>query len=79
MAPNQKQIIPSGVLNELEAETSDGGLFKPASQEADDRKYVLVWRNVIIMSMLHVFFLSGFYMLLTGKPKWQTNVLGNKK
>lgn len=79
MAPNQKEIIPSGVLSEHEVETEDGGLLKPAGQVADDRKFIIVWRNVIIMSTLHIFFLSGLWMLLTGKTKWETNALGIKK
>jgi hypothetical protein len=80
MAPKEtfeNHIIPSGILSETEVETDDGGLVKPAGQVAENRKFIIVWRNVIIMSALHVFFLGGLLMLLTGRTKWQTNVLGN--
>jgi hypothetical protein len=74
MAP--REIVPSGVLSETEAETIDGALIKPAPQVAEDRKFVIVWRNVVVMSALHMLALAGLWMLMTGRTKWQTNVCG---
>lgn len=76
MAPSNKNLFASGVLFENEVETIDGSLLKPAVRFADKRNFTIVWRNVIITSALHVFFLAGLWMLLTGKTKWQTNLLG---
>jgi hypothetical protein len=71
----QNEIIASGVLSENDVETDDGGLIKPAGQV---RKSGMFWRNVIIMSVVHVFFVGGFWMFFTGKVKWQTYVLSIK-
>ena len=79
MAPKEQfesRFIPSGVLNEAETETLDGGLEKPAGQVAEERKYVIVWRNVIIMSLLHIFGVYGAWLTFSGQSKWQTNVYG---
>lgn len=80
MAPKEtleNNIYPSGILHESEVETADGGLIKPARQVAENRKFTIVWKNVIIMSVLHLFFLGGLWGLLTGRTTWQTNLLGN--
>jgi hypothetical protein len=78
MAPKETSpsFLPSGVLSEVEAETVDGGLKKVADQEAEKRKFQIVWRNVVIMSTLHVFFFCGLWALVSGRSKWQTNMLG---
>ena len=79
MAPKEtleRHISPSGVLSEIDAETVDGSLTEIADQAAEKRKFEIVWRNVIIMVVLHVFFLCGLWTLISGKTKWQTNVLG---
>lgn len=77
MAPKETfacDFVPSGVLSEIEAETSDGGLVKIADQVAEKRKFQIVWRNVVIMSTLHLFFFYGLWTLIAGRTKWQTNV-----
>lgn len=82
MAPKEtleRHISPSGVLSEIDAETIDGSLTQIADQAAEKRKFEIVWRNVIIMVILHVFFLCGLWTLINGNTKWQTNVLGKIK
>lgn len=73
MPPNATSNVPiTGVLNENDAETNDGGLaFKenpetvniPQTQEKF--KTVLVWRNIILFFYLHVAGFYGLYLMLT--------------
>lgn len=78
MAPREHvSIRPTGILNENDAETVDGALLKPEGQIAKERKYELVWRNIILMSVLHSFAIYGGWRLISGQTKWQTFVFGN--
>lgn len=80
MAPRESpsnQIRPTGILNENDAETVDGALLKPEGRIAKLRSYNLVWRNIILMSILHLMALYGGWLLFTGKTKWQTVLFGN--
>jgi hypothetical protein len=82
MAPKESLhnlIRPTGILNERDAETVDGALIKPESRIARTRKFELVWRNVILMSVLHVFALCGAWRLFSGQTKWQTFLFGEFK
>mgnify|MGYP007092096464 CR=1 FL=1 len=74
----QYQIRPTGVLNEADTETVDGALAKPEVKIAKKRKYEIVWRNVILMSVLHVFALYGIWLMLSGQTKWQTMLFSKK-
>lgn len=77
MTPKETAAVrTSGVLNENDAETFDGGLAQPEGQIAKSRKYELVWRNIILMSLLHIQALYGAYLTFTGKSMWQTVVFG---
>ena len=65
MAPNTSEV--TGVLNETDAETVDGGLVKNVTvlRKADTRKLRLVWRNIILFAYLHLAALYGFYLAIT--------------
>lgn len=78
MAPREKIIHTrtSGVLNEQDAETFDGGLVQPEKRIAKKRNFELVWRNIFLMSLLHIQALYGAYLTFTGHAKWQTVVFG---
>lgn len=80
MAPRESpsnQIRPTGILNENDAETVDGALLKPEGRIAKLRSYNLVWRNIVLMSILHLMALYGGWLLFTGKTQWQTVLFGN--
>lgn len=79
MAPKELVVHhtrPTGILNEADAETKDGALLKPEGRIAKLRSYNLVWRNVILMSILHLMALYGGWLLITGQTKWQTALFG---
>jgi hypothetical protein len=76
MAPREKTTRTSGVLNEQDAETFDGGLIQPEERIAKKRKYELVWRNIFLMSLLHIQALYGAFLTFTGQAKWQTVLFG---
>jgi hypothetical protein len=77
MAPREVEILQaSGVLDEHDAETTDGDLFEPAKKTAKPRQYEYVWRNIILMSLLHLMALYGGYLCFTGHAMWQTVVFG---
>lgn len=79
MAPKEKvssHILPTGILNENDAETIDGALLKPEGRIAKIRSFNLVWRNIILMSILHLMALYGGWLLFSGKTKWQTVLFG---
>uniref|UniRef100_A0A182SEU0 Uncharacterized protein n=1 Tax=Anopheles maculatus TaxID=74869 RepID=A0A182SEU0_9DIPT len=66
MAPNAT-VEATGVLNELDAETIDGGLAKDVAplKRAEKRKIKLVWRNVIAFGYLHLAAVYGAFLMLT--------------
>lgn len=77
MSPkDSKEIRPTGILNETDVETIDGALLKPEGQIAKKRSYTLVWRNIFLMTVIHIFALYGGWLLITNQPKWQTIVFG---
>lgn len=65
MAPNATSEI-TGVLNEHDAETIDGGLTKDIStlKKAETRTLKLVWRNIILFAYLHISAVYGLYLML---------------
>lgn len=75
MPPNSSQEY-TGVLDPYDVQTGDGDLkhdiVKP--QGAKDRKMELIWKNIFIFSLAHVFFFYGFYLMATGQCKWQSIV-----
>ena len=83
MPPNATSHVPiTGVLNENDAETNDGGLAfkgnpetvnKPPTQEKYET--VLVWRNILAFAYVHLAAVWGAYLLLTS-AKWQTAAFG---
>lgn len=68
MPPNATPIVEcTGVLNECDAETVDGGLDKNVVElkHANKRTLKLVWRNIIIFGYVHLAALYGAYLMVT--------------
>lgn len=81
MAPRevvkQQELSVSGVLNENDVETIDGGLATPVKGYASRRRLRLVWRNIILFAYLHTAAIYGLWLMLTS-AKWTTGVFGKK-
>jgi len=60
-------VETTGVLDECDVETIDGGLDKNVTElkHANDRKVQLVWRNIIIFGYVHLAAVYGAYLALT--------------
>lgn len=76
MPPNATNEI-TGVLNEDDAETFDGGLSKDITplKKAEKRKLKLVWRNILLFGYLHLAALYGAWLCLSS-AKWPTVFFG---
>jgi stearoyl-CoA desaturase (delta-9 desaturase) len=68
-------ISVSGVLNENDVETVDGGLAKRQEGYAGRRKIKLVWRNIILFAYLHLAAVYGLWLMLTS-AQWKTGIFG---
>lgn len=78
MPPNATSVVdPTGVLNECDAETIDGGLDKNVVElkHARDRKLKLVWKNILIFSYVHIAAVYGAYLMITS-AKIYTGLFG---
>lgn len=66
MPPNATNEI-TGVLNEDDAETFDGGLSKDITplKKAEKRSLKLVWRNILLFGYLHLAALYGAWLCLS--------------
>lgn len=83
MPPNATtEVQCTGVLNENDAETADGGLDKNIEElkHAHDRKIHFVWRNIIAFVYVHLAAVYGAWLLLTSAKlytiafgKWNHN------
>ena len=51
----------SGVLNQEDAETIHRGLLNPQKGYAEPREIILVWRNMIYFTLLHIAALHGLW------------------
>lgn len=73
MPPNATSSEVTGVLNETDAETIDGGLVKDITslKKAEKRSLKLVWRNIIAFAYLHIAAVYGLWLMLTS-AKWPT-------
>lgn len=79
MPPNATSIVEcTGVLNECDAETIDGGLDKNVDElkHANDRTLKLVWRNILIFGYVHLAAVYGAYLMLTS-ARIYTGIFGN--
>lgn len=79
MPPNATSVVEcTGVLNECDAETIDGGLDKNVDElkHAHDRKFKLVWRNILLFSYVHLAAVYGAYLMLTSARVY-TGLFGN--
>lgn len=76
MPPNATSVA-TGVLNEEDAETIDGGLMVDVVQlkKAEPRKLRIVWRNVILFGYLHAAALYGLWLAITS-AMWPTIAFG---
>lgn len=68
-------VSVSGVLNEHDAETVDGGLVKRQEGHASRRNIRLVWRNIILFAYLHLAALYGLWLMLSS-AQWKTGIFG---
>lgn len=78
MPPNATSTSAcTGVLNENDAETIDGGLLTDVGKlkKAEKRKLRWVWRNIIAFAYLHVAAVYGLWLVLTS-AKLQTSAFG---
>jgi stearoyl-CoA desaturase (delta-9 desaturase) len=82
MAPREvvktSEISVSGVLNENDVETIDGGLKAQPQGYARRRSLKLVWRNIILFIYLHIAALYGLWLMLTS-AKWTTGIFGETR
>ena len=65
----------SGVLNEQDADTVNGGLAKRQEGYAGRRNIKLVWRNIILFLYLHLAAVYGFWLMLAS-AQWKTGIFG---
>lgn len=80
MPPNATSNVMvecTGVLNECDAETIDGGLDKNIVElkHANDRKLKLVWRNIILFAYVHLAAIYGAWLILTSARVY-TSIFG---
>lgn len=76
MPPNATSEV-TGVLNEEDAETIDGGLQVEVEKlkRASQRRMSIVWRNVILFTYLHLAAVYGGWLAMTS-AKWKTLAFG---
>ncbi|XP_061396928.1 acyl-CoA Delta-9 desaturase-like, partial [Musca vetustissima] len=75
MAPNTESRI-TGVLDENDTDTIDGGLAKDITplKGAEKRKVELVWFNIIVFVYLACSAFYGAYLFFARAYKWQTYI-----
>lgn len=79
MPPNATSVVEcTGVLNECDAETIDGGLDKNIVElkHAANVRFDLVWRNIILFGYVHLAALYGAYLMLF-EARIYTGIFGN--
>jgi len=75
MPPNATSTVEcTGVLDEHDAETIDGGLEKNVveTKQADKQELVLVWRNIILFVYVHIAAVYGAWLMLTSAKLYTT-------
>lgn len=69
MPPNatSTNVCQTGVLNEHDAETIDGGLTSDIQslKHAEKRKMKFVWRNIIAFGYVHLAAVYGLWLMIT--------------
>lgn len=68
-------VSVSGVLNENDVETVDGGLEKRQEGYAGRRNIKLVWRNIILFVYLHIAAVYGLWLMFAS-AQWKTGIFG---
>lgn len=78
MPPHVGSPETTGVLDECDAETVDGGLNKNVVElkHANKRKIQLVWRNIILFAYVHLAAVYGAFLLFTS-ARLYTILFGN--
>lgn len=70
------QPVPecTGVLNEVDAETTDGGLNKTVDKRkyANEWKYTIDWSHVIQLLYVHLGAVKGVYLMFTSGSIYTT-------
>lgn len=69
------EISASGVLDENDVETFDGGIAKKQDGHGGRRKIKLVWRNILLFGYLHLAAVYGLWLMLTS-AQWKTGAFG---
>lgn len=74
MPPNATRSECTGVLNEHDAETIDGGLTKDIAplMEVKERQFTLVWRNIILFAYVHIAAVYGLWLMITAAKLYTT-------
>lgn len=75
MPPNANSPVEcTGVLNENDAETNDGGLAKDIEmlKHANQRRVELVWRNIILFIYVHIAAVYGVWLMLSSARLYTT-------
>lgn len=75
MPPNATPTVEcTGVLNETDAETIDGGLDKNIVElkHAGNRDIVFVWRNIIAFAYVHVAAVYGVWLIFSSAKLYTT-------
>lgn len=75
MPPNANSPVEcTGVLNEADAETIDGGLDKNIEElkHAKKRDIVLVWRNIIAFGYVHAAAVYGAWLMFSSARLYTT-------
>lgn len=69
---DELDLVPNG-QEQMSQESIEEAKLK---EEIANFKLEIVWRNVILMAVLHVGALYGLYLCLAGRVMWQTIAFG---
>lgn len=73
--PPQGQQRDSWVLDETDQKNGEADIAALVPPSAEKRKWQIVWRNVILFTVLHVAGVYGAYMFFF-KAMWRTSLFG---
>lgn len=70
----QVEIKPCGTPLDTD---SDDGLSNLSIRSAKSRKFEYVWRNIIVMALLHILALYGGWFVISGQMMLKTFIFGD--